>query len=125
MRGRQGRGLVGVLAAVVIAVAAMALFAVGGGMLGEKVPERKDGQGKTLIGRAAARGKDSKCMERLSSVRQAIEVHTDPVDDVRPTDLSSVGLSPELVRCPNGNEPYEYDPATGKASCVHPGHEKY
>jgi hypothetical protein len=113
------------MAALVIVVAAMALFAVGGGILGEKAPRRKDGQGATMVGRAAARGKDAKCMERLRSVRQAVEVHTDPVDDVRPTDLSSVGLSPELVRCPNGDEPYVYDPASGKVACAHPGHEKH
>lgn len=122
---RSGRGLVGILVGVVIIVALTLVFAVGGGLFGEKVPQRKDKQGETLIGRSVLRGKDSKCMGNLRQVRQAIEIHKDPVDGVNPTDLGSIGLGSEFLKCPIGREPYRYDEASGKVNCPHPGHEAY
>ncbi|MCC6404386.1 MAG: hypothetical protein IT207_10305 [Fimbriimonadaceae bacterium] len=122
---RLGRGLVGVLASVVILVGLAVVFSVGSGIFGEKVPERKDKQGETLVGRSILRAKDTKCISNLGQVRQAIETNKDPVDDVNPADLGSIGLSPDFLKCPIGKEPYTYDPSTGKVSCPHPGHEEY
>jgi hypothetical protein len=122
---RSGRGLVGMLVAVCVVVAGSAMFAVGGGMFGEKVPERADGQGKTLVGRAALRAKDGRCMETLQQVRQAVEIGTDAVEDTKPASLDELRLPASLLQCPVGGERYEYDPASGKARCPHPGHEKY
>jgi len=43
-----------------------------------------------------------------------------------PKTLAEVrGLGNDMKQCPIGKEPYEYDPATGKVHCPHPGHEKY
>ncbi|MGE3127062.1 MAG: hypothetical protein AB7F50_08480 [Fimbriimonadaceae bacterium] len=122
---KNGRGLVGVMASVVILVALAAVFAVGGGLFGEKAPQRKDKQGETLVGRSILRGKDSKCTSNLGQVRQAIEINKDPVDNVNPTDLGAIGLSPDFLQCPIGKEKYVYDEATGKVHCPHPGHEEY
>jgi prepilin-type N-terminal cleavage/methylation domain-containing protein len=76
------------------------------------------------------RAKDVVCMENLRSVRQCIEAsRTSDVESGEgkfPASLSAMRELPAEVReCPEGKEPYQYDPATGKVHCVHPGHESY
>ena len=73
------------------------------------------------------RAKDVVCMQNLRSVRQCIEAsHTGDSDAKFPGALTEIReLSGELRACPEGKEPYQYDPATGEVRCVHPGHEKY
>ncbi len=73
------------------------------------------------------RAKDVVCMENLRSARQCIEAsRTGDTDGKFPGALIEMReLSGELRACPEGKEPYQYDPATGQVKCVHPGHEKY
>jgi prepilin-type N-terminal cleavage/methylation domain-containing protein len=73
------------------------------------------------------RAKDVVCMENLRSVRQCIEAsRTGETDGKFPGALTEMReLSSELRECPEGKEPYQYDPMTGKVHCVHPGHENY
>jgi hypothetical protein len=55
-----------------------------------------------------------------------VMINTEPTDDTRPESLDQIsGMPAGYAQCPIGKEPYEYDPATGKVECVHPGHEKY
>ncbi len=73
------------------------------------------------------RAKDIVCMENLRSVRQCLEAsRTAESDGKLPGALTEIReLSGELRACPEGKEPYQYDPATGQVQCIHPGHEKY
>ena len=73
------------------------------------------------------RAKDVVCMENLRSVRQCIEAErSTDTDSALPQALTEMrGLTADLRACPEGKEPYQYDPSTGKVQCVHPGHEKY
>lgn len=73
------------------------------------------------------RAHDTECIENLHSVRLSIEAyHTGDTDAKFPDSLSQLKeLPPELRVCPEGKEPYRYDPLTGEVHCVHPGHEKY
>ncbi|HLJ55304.1 MAG TPA: prepilin-type N-terminal cleavage/methylation domain-containing protein [Chthonomonadaceae bacterium] len=72
------------------------------------------------------RAKDVVCMEDLRSVRQSIEAsRTTDSDNKFPASLDELRLPAELRACPEGKEPYRYDPATGEVHCVHPGHENY
>ncbi len=73
------------------------------------------------------RAKDVVCIEDLRSVRQSIEAsHSSDADGKYPAALTDLReLSSELRICPEGKEPYQYDPTTGTVQCVHPGHEKY
>lgn len=121
----SGRGLVGIIVAAAIVVGASVFFAVGSGITGQKPPERKDGQGKTLVGKSLLAGKDSKCKSNLGQLRGAISIATDPVEDTKPQTLEETKLGAQFYVCPVGGENYVYDPQTGKVSCPHPGHEKY
>lgn len=125
MRKTSGRGLVGVIVAVLIVVVATVFFATGSSLTGEKPAERADGKGETVVGKSILAGKDSKCRSNLSQVRQGIMVATDPVDDTRPATLEQTRLGSQFYVCPIGKENYLYDPQTGIVSCPHPGHEKY
>ena len=73
------------------------------------------------------RAKDAVCMQNIRSVRQCIEAaHTTDSDSKFPGALTEMReLSSELRSCPEGKEPYQYDPQTGQVRCVHPGHENY
>ena len=73
------------------------------------------------------RVKDVVCMENLRSVRQCLEAsRTADTDGKFPGALTEIReLSGELRACPEGKEPYQYDPVIGQVKCIHPGHEKY
>jgi len=89
--------------------------------------QRADKVGHTVVGQSMARGKDTVCMSNLRQVRQMIEVFkTSSEDQVAPQSLQELkGLSADMLIDPIGKEAYEYDPATGKVKCPHPGHGKY
>lgn len=119
--------MVGLLVAVLIIGIAVAVYFTGGfGMFGETtLPARPDGQGKTTVGRAAIRAKDEVCRSNLRQVRMAIQIQQ--TTDGLPASLSDLpGLSPEFLHCViEPKEAYVYDPATGKVTCPHPGHENF
>ncbi len=73
------------------------------------------------------RARDVVCMQNLRSVRQCIEASRSGDSDSKfPGALTEVReLTADLRACPEGKEPYQYDPATGQVHCVHPGHENY
>ena len=123
---RSGEGLVGVLAAMLIVVIAIVFFVTGGfGLFGKSENKRPDQMGETTIGRAKYRALDYECMTQLSQLRQSIEIHADPVEGTFPAKLEETSLGAKFYECPIGHERYDYDPATGKVKCTHPGHEKY
>lgn len=111
-----------VLLLVLAVVMGPSIFGKAGG---EAPPEREDGLGETIVGRSMLEAKDTKCQSNLGQVRSAIQINTDPVDEVRPADLASLRLGSDFEKCPIGQEPYRYDPSSGEVSCPHPGHEKF
>lgn len=125
MKRNSGQSLIGTLVVIAILVGLGLFFVYGGYGLTGSSEKRPDGKGETLIGRSALRAKDSKCMQYLGQIRSAVQIATDPVEDVRPQTLEETRLGSDFYKCPIGKEPYSYDPATGTVKCVHPGHEKY
>ena len=85
--------------------------------------KNKDGSvRKTPI--SAARG--TVCTSNLQQVRAAIQTLQIGDEQERfPQSLTELKLPSEFYACPDGKEPYPYDPNTGRVSCVHPGHEKF
>jgi hypothetical protein len=125
---RSGRALIGILAAMAILVALVVVFAVGPKAVGQddgKSPQRADGKGETIVGKAVYAAKDDVCRQQLGQVRQGIQIATDPVEGTYPTTLAETRLGTTITSCPIGKVPYQYDSATGVAKCPHPGHEKY
>jgi hypothetical protein len=117
--------MIGTLLALVIGIVLVLTFA-SGGFGGAGAPQRKDGQGRTVIGRSRLAAEDAKCREHLGQVRLAIQVYgSATADDAKPESLRDLKLPAEMLACPVGNEPYAYDPTSGVARCPHPGHEKY
>lgn len=123
---RRGQTLVATLIVIaimgILAVAVMRPWAVGG----TSKPARKDGLGNSVPGLTKLKADDTVCMNNLSQVRMAIQIARTNADDQAPASLSDLpGLPKEMLACPIGHEPYQYDPATGTVRCIHPGHEKY
>ena len=124
-----GNSLVGILVAFLIVVIGVVFLTTGGlGLIknekGENY-ERPDKLGQTTLGRARYAAEDTVCRQQLGQVRGMIQVEMEPADEVYPSSLTDLRLPKDYDKCPIGKEPYEYDSATGKLKCVHPGHEKY
>jgi hypothetical protein len=123
---QRGNSLMGLLAAILIIGVLVAVYFTGGfGMFGETaLPARPDGQGKTTVGRAAARAKDEVCRSNLRQVNMSMEV-AKTAGDV-PSSLQELGLGPEFLKCAiPPNEAYVYDGNGGRVTCPHPGHESF
>lgn len=115
---KAGFSLVEILVViVVIAILAGASYSVYIGSSG-KANKRSFGpkaEAKTVV-----------CTSDLHQVRMAIDMaHQSDQDGKYPASLEELKLPHELLVCPDGKEPYVYDPATGQVSCIHPGHEKF
>jgi hypothetical protein len=128
MKNKQrGSSLMGLLVGIVIIGILIAVYFTGGlGMFGGEsaLPARADGQGKTTVGRAAARAKDEVCRSNLRQVNMSIEVQK--TSDQIPSSLSELGLSQEFLKCAiPPNEAYVYDGQGGRVTCPHPGHENF
>ncbi|MEZ0325865.1 MAG: type II secretion system protein [Fimbriimonas sp.] len=124
MKNTRGQTLVATLIVItIIAVLSVALWK-GSGMFGAGGSSRKDGKGETIIGQTMYRARDEVCRSNLNQVRSSIQINT-TVEDEHPATIQDLKLPAEFSVCPIGKEPYVYDPATGKVTCPHPGHEKY
>ncbi|MEO7453834.1 MAG: hypothetical protein ABIV13_03615 [Fimbriimonadales bacterium] len=123
----RGSSLMGLLVAIVIIGVLAAVYLTGGvGIFGGStdLPARADGQGKTTIGRAAARAKDEVCRSNLRQVNISIEVQK--TADQIPSTLSELGLGEAFLKCSiPPNEAYRYDGQGGRVTCPHPGHESF
>lgn len=126
-RTRAGRGMIEMVVVAAVVLVGVIVYVNGGfpGLTGKAADKRKDGVGETVVGRSLAAGKDTKCQSNLKQVRMAIQIGTDPVEEVAPSSLKDLKLGADYEACPLGKEPYLYDPATGQVKCVHLGHENY
>jgi hypothetical protein len=108
----------------------LAVYLMYGGSTGGGKSMRADGEGKTYLGAAMARGRDAECIERLRNLRMAWDLAVNSSGDERPAALDELKQPADYLHCPIGKkEPYVYDPAATDArdaiKCVHPGHEKH
>jgi Tfp pilus assembly protein PilE len=125
MNMNRGNTLVGLLVTIALmAVLAVALFK-GSGMFGAEKASRPDGHGTTVLGSAEWAARDTVCRSNLGQVRAALQIAESTNEEKYPETLQETKLPKEFYKCPVGKEKYLYDPATGKVSCPHPGHEKY
>lgn len=127
--------MVGVMAAAVIVLLLVIVFFYGGFgnqgstkvLGGEKLTPRADNNGLTVPGMVRYKALDDVCRNNLSQIRSSMAVGaaTSP-DEPHPASLADLHLPAEMLYCPiQPHEPYNYDPATGKVRCLHPGHGKY
>ncbi len=87
----------------------------------------KDGAGKKITS-PMQKAHSVECQNNLSQIRQAYTMASTLDEEHRPqslAELRSQGVSDAMTRCPVGKQAYQFDPSTGRARCVHPGHEAY
>lgn len=113
-----GQTLIAILVVLVIMMLGYTLF------LGPR--RMKDGTVKSAPKAALDKASDFECQQYLSQVRQGIAMYGSGDGTEKPGSLADLGkaMAP-VTRCPVGGEPYGYDPATGRAWCPHPGHERF
>lgn len=108
--------LIGLLAAIVIIGILFALY------MGGPAGGGSQGQG-TTPGGAKRSAQGVLCRNNLSQLRAAISIRMGTAGSF-PASLEELNAG-VLLRCPVGDEPYQYDSTTGQVHCVHPGHEGY
>jgi hypothetical protein len=95
------------------------------GAAGGLAPVEGADEGETPIDVA----KDEHCRNMLDQIRKAIQMAAAMSTDEGPPPslqaLSSQGITSDMLSCPVGKEPYQYDPRTGRVWCVHPGHQSF
>lgn len=74
-----------------------------------------------------AQAKTVVCKNDLYQIRLAVDMARQSDEEGKyPAALTELkGLPQEMLACPDGKEPYQYDPNTGQVHCVHPGHENF
>jgi len=85
------------------------------------------GPGGKKIESPIQRAHSAECIEALRQLRQAHTMLAAADEENRPRTLQELakGLPQSMTRCPVGRETYQYDPASGRVWCPHPGHESY
>ena len=118
---RRGFGLVELLVVAVILILLIggtAYYVNGGG----KTQTTANGTRKVT---PKSRAYDVDCQSNLRQDRMAIGMaHDSDADGKFPATLNDVPGTAGIRKCPDGGEPYTYDPQTGEVHCPHPGHEK-
>ncbi|HZO89496.1 MAG TPA: hypothetical protein VFB38_14305 [Chthonomonadaceae bacterium] len=112
---------------VEILVVVLLLVLIGGGLayfyLGHGSAGKKPGD---IVHTPITRTNDVVCQNNLSQIRMSLQMqHDSDPDGKYPASLSELRLPSEMLSCPVGHEPYQYDPTTGQVHCMHPGHENY
>ncbi|MHB0913053.1 MAG: type II secretion system protein [Armatimonadota bacterium] len=69
----------------------------------------------------AAKGVE--CQSNLSQIRSAINMYRSS-NERFPQGIGELGVS-SISACPVSNQPYTYDPNSGRVWCTTPGHERY
>jgi hypothetical protein len=111
--------LIGLLLALVIMVMLFSMYGLPGGTGGAG----SGGDPATVIGGTKDRAQDVVCRNNLAQLRAAIGIQAG-TSGMNPPSLDALHAGVELA-CPGGDEPYEYDPTTGRVRCVHPGHGSF
>lgn len=117
-RERGYASLIGMLVVIAIIGIVAAFYYGGPGTSG-----RADGLGKSNVGRAVLRARDSECKTNIGQVRNLVEMAH--IDDLKLASLQDLNAPHQTTHCPIGHEPYELDVESQRVTCPHPGHEKY
>ncbi len=112
------------LVELLVVVAMMSI--IGGGMayfyLGHS---KKDPVTGKVTHTPMSASKVTVCTSNLQQVRTGLQMQKDSDENEKyPVSLQVLKFPSEVLVCPEGKEPYQYDPTTGTVHCVHPGHEK-
>lgn len=124
MRKQRGFTMTSVITAMAIIAILAGVLYVGVGQGSNAKPLREDGKATTALGAARYAAIDKVCMENLRQARQGVELQHQ-TNDAFPPSLEAINIGQQFYECPVGKEKYAYDPATGKVSCPHVGHESY
>lgn len=130
---QRGNTLAATLVVIVIILLLVTVFFFGsqGGMFGKQESAsqpkgRADGLGKTIPGKVRYGAKDEECRSNLGQVRAFLQLaQNSSTEDTVPKSLDEAQVPQSVRSCPIGKEAYSYDPASGKVTCPHPGHEGY
>lgn len=112
------------LVELLVVVALMA--ALGGGLayfyLGKS---KKDPVTGKVIHTPMSAAKSVNCSSNLQQLRSSLQLLKDGDENEQfPASLQATRFPASMFACPEGKEPYQYDPNTGRVQCIHPGHEK-
>jgi prepilin-type N-terminal cleavage/methylation domain-containing protein len=102
------------------------LSVIGGGMaffyLGKA---KKDPVTGKVTHTPMSRSKLTVCNSNLQQVRTGLQMQKDMDEEEKyPESLAVLKFPSEVLACPEGKEPYQYDPNSGQVQCIHVGHEK-
>ena len=124
---RNGQTLVASLVVILIIGILAVVMLKGSGAFGAKQSTRADGRGTTVPGLVKARAEDTVCKSYLGQLRMSLGLAKMDNDDQWPATLQETRLGETYYTCPmgKGNNPYQYNPATGEVKCTYPGHGKY
>lgn len=129
VNNRGNWSLIGMLVAVAIICVVAAMMFNGGNLSTVKKDSPlldKSSKKQTVYGKALDTAKGEDCRQRLNQVRTAIEnQNASSTTEGNPKSLSEIDLAPGYLRCPVSNQPYVYDPATGRVHCPYPGHANF
>ena len=116
LKPRRAFSLIEILVVMVILVILLMFV---GQMLSGKT---KDGKGQSPIQKAQG----TVCMNNLSQLRQGIQLQKiNNENEANPPSLTELKFPAEMLSCPDGKTPYQYDPTTGMVRCTYPFHQKY
>ena len=116
------QGFFTLIALLIVMVIIGILFAMYSGGLGPG-PSPQPGSAATTLGGAKERANAVLCRNNLSQLRAAVAAYAANAGG-SPSSLQELQAGVSLT-CPVGDEPYQYDPASGRVGCIHPGHENY
>jgi len=111
-RGSQGQSLAGLW--VVVVIIGLAVWYFFWGPKREVVSTPKA---------ALEQARGTECLAQLQQIRQALQMAqtTEGQNPSRLSQLSSYGVTAQMLRCPQSGQPYQYDPASGQVRCpTHP-----
>jgi len=83
---------------------------------------RFEGEAQTTLGRALQKGESVQDIENLKQLRLMIQMYREQNEQNPPALDPNWGIS---LTCPVSNQPYGYDPQTGKVWDPTPGHQGF
>jgi len=119
---RSERGFLMLIGLLVVLVIIMLLYKT---QFGGPAPggSSAPGEPQTTLGGSVNQAEKTVCRNNLAQLRAAIAIYQGNYGGFPPS-LDAL-QSNVALHCPVGEEPYQYDPATGTVHCVHRGHESF
>ncbi len=117
------QGFFTLIALLIVMVIIGILFAMYAGGPGPGPSSQSGGSAISTLGGAKERANAVLCRNNLSQLRAAVAAYAANAGG-SPSSLQELQAGVSLT-CPVGGEPYQYDPASGRVRCIHPGHENY